>query len=115
MNPKLESQLRRIGNSVGLWVILFAGFGLVSLSLGEEKIQRRMFRNHMRMQYHLNAGENVSQTDQAGETDQAVVLADPEQPFTYRLTGLRWLLGGAMAVGLVLLVFEIRKPLPDIA
>jgi len=88
-----EKRLRRLGNSVGLWMFLFAGFGLVSLSLCEEKIQNRMQRNYQRMTqlgYLSGSRQSPAEVDRANGTDQPAAAV--VQPYIYRLTGLRWIL-----------------------
>lgn len=113
MKPQLEEQLRKLGNSMGLWIMLFAGFGLLSLSLGEEKIQRRMFRNHMRMHYQLNPASEPTSTGHVESTDASNSVNDSgmvlaAQPYQYRLVGLRWMLVVLVVAGFTLIVFELR-------
>lgn len=122
MKPDIEKRLRRIGNSLGLWVVLFSGFGLLSLSLGEEKIRKRMMRNQIRMNRYVEPT-----ADRAGETraikppEQAAKASSGSQtsgnssptPYKYRLTALRWILGFAVFAGSVSLVYTSCRSQPD--
>ena len=101
---KTRSCCVNLVNSPGLWMFLFAGFGLLSLSLGEARIQNRMSR-HQR-NFESRFGSSTSQPDADGtglpRTSEPRPVNGNTESGKYRLTGLRWILTLAGAGGLIM-------------
>lgn len=90
-------------DSAGLWLFVFAVFALVTLSLGESKIQKRMQIYHYRITGVGNKEIAQNQTKAAP----AERLAEPRQvneepDYIYSLSGLRWIFGASAVAGLVI-------------
>ena len=102
--PQNDSQtrgkLRSLMDSPGLWLFLFAAFALLTLSIGEKKIQKRMQIYHNRI---------VPPASQKAESPKVQANAGAEVrdlPYIYELTGLRWIFGGIACVGLILFAYK---------
>ncbi len=99
---------RKLGNSPGLWIFLFSSMGLLTLSLGEQKIQQRMSRQYRQSQQWIEAGQDLSQRrlpEDSASNPAGLDLPEPRLPaYIYEMDGLRWILLLAAVSGLILLV-----------
>ena len=113
--PKANKSLPRsdacptLSDSAGFWLFLFAVFALVSLSLGESKIRKRMEIYHHRV---AGAGDkevqdNPAASSSTGTSDEIVVNNEPS--YIYSLNGLRWIFGSAAVIGLMMLSWPFLR------
>ena len=102
--PQNDSQtrgkLRSLMDSLGLWLFLFAAFALLTLSIGEKKIQKRM------QLYHNRIIPPASQTAESPDVQGSAGAEVRDLPYIYELTGLRWIFGGIACVGLTLFAYQ---------
>ncbi len=99
MNKRTSPFAGEIANSAGLWIFLFCAVGLAGLFMAESKFRERMQRQAQRI-------EVVTATPAAaGQPAPTAPMAAPD----YGLAGLRWMLGGGVVLGLVLLVVTIVR------
>ena len=113
--PKADNSLPRsdafpaLSDSAGFWLFLFALFALVSLSLGESKIRKRMEIYHQRV---AGAGDKEVQNNPAassstGTGDEIAVKNEPS--YIYSLNGLRWIFGSAAVIGFIMLSWPFLR------
>lgn len=105
-NLQTQGNLRALMDSVGLWLFLFAAFALLTLSIGEKKIQKRMQLYHSRVipTESQASGEQAAVASEQQGADAAVAR---EMPYIYELTGLRWIFGIIASVGLALFLHKV--------
>lgn len=83
--------------------------------LGEARIQKRMFNQQMKtaLPYpsppQSDSGTGGGEVETSQRPDASSTTLDPKAIKPYRLTGLRWILTIAVALGLILLLKDLIK------
>lgn len=98
--PSADSTL---ADSAGFWLFLFAIFALISLSVGESKIQKRMQIYHHRVTGGGQKGDLNKIEVSAVPDDRIKTPVNKEPDYIYSLRGLRWIFGALTLVGLILM------------